>query len=49
MITFLVIKILDRKGTDDPGHYWYGAVFASLFDVLLLAMFIYWLRSLWAS
>jgi hypothetical protein len=48
MITFMVVKILDRIGTDEPSHYWYGAAFAFLFDVFLASVAWYWIR-VWLS
>jgi hypothetical protein len=42
----LVLKIIDRIGTDDPGVYWYGAAFALIFDVFLISLLVYWLRTL---
>jgi hypothetical protein len=46
MIMLLVLKIIDRIGTDDPGVYWYGAAFALIFDVFLISLLVYWLRTL---
>lgn len=46
MITFIVVKIIDRIGTDDPANYWYGAAFAFLIDVFLFSLLLYWVRTL---
>jgi hypothetical protein len=44
MITLIAVKIIDRMQPTDPTVYWYGAGVASLFDVFLLSIAVYWLR-----
>jgi hypothetical protein len=44
VITAIVVKIIDWMHTDDPGAYWFGAMFAFLFDMFLLSLAVYQLR-----